>query len=201
MNTHKIHPRFLLIIVSVVAFAAVILAGAGIATASLVRSASGILPGFLPLIMKLPAEVPVTSSSALVIFSSSTVVDGNPGGRSAMNDVCASQDPASHFCSLTEIEDAWTSGGVRFQSPFVRAWVDNPYLGTVVTYRITGSWVDSRWKDNLVCDGWSANNVSTEGTWIDNNGQGLNIEIASDGTYVHAFCNELHNVACCKTVP
>ena len=153
---------FAVILITVVILLSLL--GAGLAAAKWMKAATASLTGFLPMIMEgSPAEA-VCSPGALIVFSSTALKDGNGPGRTGMNDVCVSQDASSHFCSLTEIEAAWRDGGVRFQTPFLRSWVDNPYLGTEVTYQITGSWVDSKWKNNFICDGWSTNSVNAEGT-------------------------------------
>ena len=162
----------------------IFLLGAGLAAAAAINKASANLSGFLPLILNKPADlVPVTSTGVLIVFSTSATTDGNAGGRTGMNDMCVSEDPASHLCSWEEITNTWTNTGVSFQSPFVRAWVDratNYYYGD--------------------CLGWTSNSAAPSeenGSWIDNNAQ--NIRIGE--SYSGPFCNEVYHVACCKWVP
>jgi hypothetical protein len=183
----KFNPDILKIFAAIfiAALILIFLLGGGIATAGLIRYASANLSGFLPIMIKGSSSAPVTSSSALIVFSSTATTDGNAGGRTGMNQICLSQDPASHLCSLEEIETAWVNRGVIFQSPFVRAWVDNPILG-------------SNWYYHS-CTGWSYNGtVEYFGTWIDDNGQSVQV---GDQYNLKAWCNEVHPVTCCKSAP
>jgi hypothetical protein len=207
MNT-RINPNKIKVIAAIfiAAIAFIVLLGAGFATAGVVKYVSANLSGFLPLIMNRSA-VETTTSNALIIFSSVATTDGNAGGRTGMDEICMSEDPASHLCSLAEIENAWVNRGVSFQSPFYRAWIDYPTLGSIETnplgpsssysYIIHGNWE----YNNRTCMGWASNDIGDYGVWIDNNATGINIEYEREGNYIPALCNEVHPVTCCKSAP
>jgi hypothetical protein len=197
---HPINPDRLkplaLILVAVLIF----MLGVTSATAGWIKIQGLDFAGFLPSVMK-NADTSTTvaaSEGALVVFSSAAVTDGNGGGRAPMNNICFVQDPASHFCSVIEIETAWMYRGVRFQNPFTRAWVDNPILGEVIRNQVTGTGARSIWETNTICNGWTTNNSGYEGTWIDDGGKKLNYEWYGAPPGTTAWCNEVHPVACCK---
>lgn len=152
---------------------------------------------FLPITMK-EASAETTTSRPLSVFSTIATTTGNAGGRTGMNQMCMSQDPDSHFCNLAEIDVAWINRGVRFLPPLNRAWVDNPSLGLAITYQATGAAATEKWSQGFVCNGWITGDDSAEGIWIDDNAIGINIEMSPTGQYIHAPCDQVHHVACCK---
>jgi hypothetical protein len=167
------------------------LLGAGLATAGVLKNISGSLSGFLPIVMsRSPAAV--TSSEALIVFSSQATTNGDAGGRTGMNDICENEDPSSHFCSMEEIELAWLERGVRFET-FTGAWLDSHQAGTLIKSYATGQDTVSHWGRNYNCGGWT----STVGwsMYIYEGGSALNWE-GNDGTPI--YCTEVHPVSCCK---
>jgi hypothetical protein len=128
---------------------------------------------FLPLVMtSKAADAP---SGVLYVFWSTDTTDGYAGGRSAIGQICPSQDPDSHFCSLQEIENAIGTSGVYFENPFSDAWLDN----------------FSTWQSETEnCNGW-INNTSFDGQTI----------IAAARAPSTASCSTDQPVACCKQMP
>jgi len=156
--------------------------------------------GFLPLLTR-NYSASAAASSTLVVFSSAGTTAGGGGGRSGMNQICANHDPASHFCSLNEIESAMMGGGVRFAPGFVDSWVDRLYLGTQVTHQVDGSLHVSSWNYNN-CNGWTSNSNSIEAVYILVDGMGINIEPdPATGQSFAGFCNTSRHVACCRWEP
>jgi hypothetical protein len=191
-----IRPDRLKILTAILIAVLIFLLGVGSATAGLIKFPRLDFSGFLPVVMNNSNAETTTSSGALIVFSSTATRDGNASGRAGMNDVCVSQDASSHFCSLPEIETAMMYRGVRFQSPFLRAWVDNPTLGTVIRHQATGTGENSVWEHDI-CNGWTSNNGTIEGIWIDDMAKGVNIEVYG-GLHMDAFCSQINHVACCK---
>jgi len=50
-------------------------------------------------------------SGSLYVFFSAGSTTGNAGGRTGMNTFCSNTDPASHFCSREELENAVQTTG------------------------------------------------------------------------------------------
>jgi hypothetical protein len=140
-------------------------------------------------------------SGTLLVFSTDANTTGSGGGRSGMNFKCTDQDPESHFCTLPEIENAMMTSGVRFSTPFVEAWVDNPTLGKVITHQVDGTAHNSVWKINN-CEGWNVALSDRFGAVILDNGVGVSIEIdPATGMDSPRPCNSNRRVACCRWVP
>lgn len=155
--------------------------------------------GFLPLLTRHYSST-ASAGGTLMVFSTGAVTTGLAGGRSGMNLICMDQDPSSHFCSLNEIESAMMYGGVRFSLDFAEAWVDNVYLGSVITHQVDGVSHNSRWtRDN--CEGWTENNIAVEATYILDDATGLNIEPDGAGQYLIGLCSIERHVACCRWEP
>ncbi len=192
-----IRPDRLKILTALLIAVLIFLLGVGSATAGLIKFPALNFSGFLPAISKNSNLETTISSGALIVFSSTATRDGNAGGRAGMNDVCVSQDTSSHFCSLPEIETAMMYRGVRFQSPFLKAWVDNPTLGTVIRHQATGTATNSVWEHNI-CDGWTSNNGTIEGVWINDQAKGVSIETFGGTPFYSAVCSQINHVACCK---
>jgi hypothetical protein len=170
--------------------------------------------GFLPIETLVPGDLDVSAflpllvknysasgglNGTLVVFSTAASTNGSAGGRAGMNDQCLLEEPDSHFCTLSEIENAMMTGGVRFRSPFVEAWVDNPGLGTVLTHQIDGAYHDSRWQYGN-CQGWATNQSAYDAVILFNDATGVNTE-GQGGIYVEAHCQEVKRVACCRWAP
>jgi hypothetical protein len=155
---------------------------------------------FLPLLAK-NYSASGGLSGTLLVFSTDANTTGSGGGRSGMNFKCTDQDPESHFCTLPEIENAMMTSGVRFSTPFVEAWVDNPSLGTVITHQVDGTAHISVWQHNN-CVGWNINLNTQFGTVIFDNGVGLSIELdPGTGQPSPRPCDLNRRVACCRWVP
>ena len=152
--------------------------GAQLATAQPVEITVGNTTiSFLPLIISSrAAEAP---SGVLYVFSSTTLTDGNPGGRDAMQNICFSEDPDSHFCSVDEISNAWVETGVHFTYPFTDTWVDNPYL--------EGDWIF----EDRSCGSWLENSAAVQG----------NLIFSTARNIVGRNCSAEHHIACCKRMP
>ena len=134
-----INPGKYKILIAILVGILIFMFGVGSASANLIKFPSINLGAFLPLVMKNYSGTETgTTSDALVVFSSAATTDGDQG-RSGMNAICMSEDPEAHFCSLVEIETAWMNGGVRFEHPFNRAWVDYVQLGTVIEHQVSGT--------------------------------------------------------------
>jgi hypothetical protein len=191
-NTSDMLKIFTVVFITVLLF--MFLLGAGIATAGVIRYVSANLSSFLPIMMnKSTATIP-SSTGPLFVFSSLATTDGTAGGRSGMNDICASEDPDSHFCSLNEIEYAWMIKGVKFNSNFSGAWLDSQQLGTVIKHLATGQDTLSTWGRDYSCGGWTS--TDSWGEFILDGGARLNWEGADGGIYI--YCSEVHPVTCCK---
>jgi hypothetical protein len=178
---------FILAVLAIVIFAL----GAQLATAQPVEIRVGdTLINLFPLVISSKAaEAP---PGVLYVFPSTTKTDGDPGGRDVMGDICFTEDPDSHFCSLHEIEHAWVETGIYFTTPYTETWVDYPKeLGTYYPDSSTGlinpsAW--AHWDEN--CNGWMDNTEV---------GMGMMIDIAR--TVRKRFCNYSRPIACCKQMP
>jgi len=144
---------------------------------------------FFPLVMRsVAAEAP---PGVLYVFSSTTTTSGDAGGRDGMGDICPTEDPESHFCSLYEIENAWTTTGVFFHPTFLSSWVDLPLrLGTKQS-DVDGYVIDSLWPSmETNCMSWSSDTLGT-GTHI----------LGSAAAVSETACSDTLSVACCKQMP
>lgn len=163
---------FIFSILAVVIF----ILGAQAATANPVSVQIGTTTiSFLPLVIT--SQAADAPSGVLYVFSSTATTSGNAGGRGAMNDICPSEDPDSHFCRREEIENAWITKGVYFNPSMTNSWLEY-FPGT-----------DWAMGDN--CDAWSSDSEFEYG-WII-------VEPAHEcGT---RDCNTVQAVACCKWIP
>jgi hypothetical protein len=129
--------------------------------------------GFLPLIlMTLADQVGQDTPPKLFIFSSTAMTDGNGNGRRGMFEICHSEDPESHFCSMHEIDNALKATGVNFSPDLSDSWVDRIFT----------------WSDTDNCSGW---------TNIDPNQYGDQI-LADASNIKQELCADVQPVACCK---
>jgi len=150
---------------------------------------------FLPLILR--SKAADAPSGVLYVFPSTTTTDGDAGGRSLMGDICPTEDPNAHFCSVHEIENAWSTTGVYFHSSFQQSWVDYPTnLGTKVIKSDYNN-ADSSWASDSPnykrgnCWGWTNNADDKYGVAIRD--YAVTLESLS--------CDEALPLACCKQVP
>jgi len=144
---------------------------------------------FLPLIMTTKAaDAP---PGVLYVFPSTATMDGSAGGRDDMGDICFTQDPESHLCSLQEIENAWVTTGVHFSNSFSKSWVDNPsFLGTIYPDS-SGDPRNSSWGsvgEYGNCASWSLDIAGPYGTVI----------LASGAEIFYEDCDSELPIACCK---
>jgi hypothetical protein len=147
---------------------------------------------FLPLITKGETNTTVGPSGALYVFTSSGTTTGNAGGRPGMNAICSATDPASHFCTLQEIDNAFRDTGVFFASAFSQAWLDNngshmrgtPWGNSYTDYEMIIEW-------GAGCNTWTDNQSTSLGRAITSTGAGT----------TNAWCSTSSPVACCKWIP
>jgi hypothetical protein len=133
----------------------------------------------------------------LHVFQTTATVNGSgPSGygRSGMHAGCRAEDPASHFCTIQEIENAWKTTGVDFVLTS-QSWVDNAIVGTVNPDYGGDTIVASDWYGGNAngdypynCNGWTIN-LST--------GRGLIINSGAISPAVET-CDDIHPIACCK---
>jgi hypothetical protein len=134
----------------------------------------------------------------LVVFNTSAEYTGSgPSafGRRGMHEACRAEDPASHFCSAQEIENAIRTTGVTFLSHGA-AWVDTFVLRSLAD-TFDGQWVGaSDWAGGysssidypLNCGAWTVNTSTGYGCAIN-----TGAVAPSSGP-----CNATHPIACCK---
>jgi hypothetical protein len=133
----------------------------------------------------------------LVVFNTVAVYTGagpEAYGRRGMHEACRSEDPASHFCTAQEIENAMRTTGVTFMS-HQAAWVDVVTLGSL-SDTFDGNWVatsdwyggssDASYPYN--CSGWTSANSAYWGYALNTGAIGPSF----------GHCNATHPVACCK---
>ena len=95
---------------------------------------------FFPLIFKnSPAESAIPPG-VLYVFPSTATTDGEAGGRSAIQQICPSEDPDSHFCTEGEVGGAFSTG-IIFKHPFPPSIVETAPGGEWVVDNCTG-WTD-----------------------------------------------------------
>ena len=133
----------------------------------------------------------------LHVFQTTATYNGSgPAGygRSGMHAGCRLEDPASHFCTIQEIENAWKTTGVAFVATS-QSWVDNAIVGTVNSDYAGDTSMASDWYGGNAngdfpynCNGWINST---------NAGRGL---ILNDGAISPAAeaCDDTHPIACCK---
>ena len=196
MNTRIIPEKInVLTVIIIVALFFTILFGAGLASAGLMKYATANLSNFLPIIMGKAAVEPVATDNVLIVFSSIATTDGDAGGRTGLANFCLSEDPASHLCSLNEIETAWENRGVIFRSPFQGAWVDNPFIGLEITNYILGTGIDTSAQ-------WNRNSNENCLGWVTNTNPAPAIIIADNAvTVANSDCSLVNHVTCCKSAP
>jgi len=165
-----------IVILAVLAVVIFIL-GAHAATANPLSVQIGsITISFLPLVIT--SQAADAPSGVLYVFSSTATTNGNPGGRLAMNDICPSQDPDSHFCRREEIENAWITTGVYFDTSMQDSWVEAFY--------------SSDWSEGANnCDAWTYETSGDNGHAIVNGAHSL----------TSRTCDTILAVACCKWMP
>lgn len=138
-----------------------------------------------------------SSTSQLIIFVTSTTYNGaGPAGygRSGMHAACQAEDPASHFCTIQEIENAWKTRGVLFSSS-TQSWIDNAVVGTINDDFTGDISLSSDWYGGYAtgdypynCNAWTSSSVDGRGIII-NSGA---ISWASES------CDDIHPISCCK---
>ena len=147
---------------------------------------------FLPLVItSKAAEAP---PGVLYVFSSTATTDGSAGGRNTIGDLCPTEDPGSHFCSLQEIENAWAISGVHFSDPFPQSWVDNPTLLGTFYPDSNGDPRTSMWTsigEYGNCASWTNDIVGAKGIII----MGSAVSVFS------VTCDTVLPIACCKQMP
>lgn len=136
----------------------------------------------------------------LTVFATvQTTAGAATHARAGMGELCRTVDADAHFCTLQEINAAFVSGGVQFQTPFPAAWVDfirsstisrpsgvDTYNTTNFGWRGAASDVDPFYVRN--CNGWTSAAAGGYGTIIQANGE----------NYAQVACNLTYPVACCK---
>ncbi len=138
-------------------------------------------------------------SPALIVFTTYDTFNGaGPAGygRAAMHAACQEVDPAAHFCSILEIENAWKTNGVVFASS-AQSWIDNAVLGTNHSDYSGDVSTVSDWYGGSAtgdypynCNAWT---ISTS------TGRGLILNSGSI-SYATESCDDIHPITCCKVV-
>jgi hypothetical protein len=133
----------------------------------------------------------------LVVFATSADYTGNSPlgyGRRGMHEACRLEDPASHFCTIQEIENAMRTTGVTFMS-HDPAWVDTVVLGSLSdtfdgNLLSASDWNGGSTSTNypLNCAGWTSASASY---------YGYSINVGAIGPSTGG-CDYAHPVACCK---
>ena len=152
-----------------------------------------------------PTFVETTSISfgsptqALIVFTTNDTYNGaGPAGygRAGMHTACQEADPAAHFCSILEIENAWKTNGVVFASS-AQSWIDNAVLGTNHSDYAGDVSTVSDWYGGSAtgdypynCNAWTISSST---------GRGL---ILNSGaiSYATESCDDIHPITCCKVV-
>jgi hypothetical protein len=88
------------------------------------------ISSFLPIMFKNYSAPSANPHGALYVFSSTQTTDGDADGRPGMNTICSNEDSLAHFCTVSEVENAFESNGVYFATLFHKSWVDTPLEGT-----------------------------------------------------------------------
>ncbi len=146
---------------------------------------------FLPVILKNYSATSAIPSGVLYIFPSTATTDGDAGGRSAIQQICPSEDTGAHFCSIYEIENAWTTSGVFFKHPFTKSWIDFPNRFGTLAYTSAGYPYVSEWSGAGTCDTWTSSLNIKNGRTIYESA----FEIAGE------TCDASLPIACCKRIP
>ena len=149
------------------------------------------ITSFFPVIFKNYPTTSVIPSGVLYIFSSTATTTGNAGGRSAIQQICPSEDTSAHFCSIYEIESAWTTSGVLFNHPFPKAWIDFPNRLGTLAYTTAGYPFNSEWSGAGTCDTWTSSLNIKNGRTIYESA----FDIAGE------TCDASLPIACCKRIP
>jgi hypothetical protein len=136
-------------------------------------------------------------SGVLHVFQTSATYNGaGPAGygRAGMQAACRLEDPASHFCTLQEIETAWKTGGVDFILTG-QAWLDNARVGTIDSgytgdFQLVSDWYggSSVGDHPYNCNAWTVSN---------NIARGLILNTGAISPAVEA-CDDIHPITCCK---
>ena len=134
---------------------------------------------------------------ALHVFAGSVSVNGGgPAGysRAGMHAACRADDPASHFCNIQEIENAWKTTGVDFVATG-QVWIDNAVLGTNDPGYTGDIAAVSDWYGGSAigdypynCQAWTNSNNAARGYILNT----AALSFASDA------CDDTHPIACCK---
>jgi ABC-type transport system substrate-binding protein len=133
----------------------------------------------------------------LKVFQTSLTYNGaGPAGygRSAMHAACRLEDPASHFCSIQEIETAYKTGGLNIVATG-QAWIDNIIAATNDSGYAGDVSAVSDWyggNDNsdypYNCNAWT-NSTNT--------GRGMILNSGAISPATEA-CDDIHPIACCR---
>lgn len=134
---------------------------------------------------------------ALHVFATSATFNGagpTGYGRSAMHEACRAEGPASHFCTIQEIENAWKTTGVDIVT-YAQAWVDNAVVGTINPDYGGDTQVASDWYGGSAigdypydCNAWTVSGNANRGLILNNGAISPAVEA----------CDDTHPVACCK---
>jgi hypothetical protein len=135
------------------------------------------ISSFFPIIFKNYSATSANPHGVLYVFSSTSTTDGDAGGRPGMNTICSNEDSLAHFCTVSEVENAFKSNGVYFATPIHKSWVDTPLA--------MSSWSD----DYENCSAWTSASSAF--------GKAIN-HMASH--VVDEQCNQNIRVACCKWI-
>ncbi len=138
-----------------------------------------------------------SSTGQLIVFQTSGTYNGSgPSGygRSGMHAACQAEDPASHFCTIQEIENAWKTRGVLFITSS-QSWIDNAVVGTINDDFTGDILISSDWYGGNVngdypynCNAWTINLPDGRGTIINSGAISWAVET----------CDDVHPIACCK---
>lgn len=133
----------------------------------------------------------------LQVFRTTATYNGlnAPGhGRYGMHEACRQEDPASHFCTIQEIENAWRTTGVSFLSAS-QMWIDNAIIGTLADGYDGNVIGNSDWIGGSTssfqpynCNAWRSSS---------NDGRGMILNIGAI-TPANEACDDIHPIACCK---
>ena len=140
--------------------------------------------------------VAISHNDLLVFQTDATFNGAGPAGfgRSAMHAACRAENPASHFCTIQEIETAWKNGNLVIALDG-QAWVDNAILGTTNSDYSGDTTLASDWYGGNAtgdfpynCNAWTID-LSTARGLILNSGA---ISPATES------CDDVHPIACCR---
>lgn len=133
----------------------------------------------------------------LHVFNSNVTVNGGGPvgyGRSGMNAACRAEDPASHFCTIQEVENAWKTTGIDFVLTG-QSWIDNAIVATVNSDYNGDATGASDWYGGTAMGDYPYNC----GAWTlsTNTARGLILNLGAISP-ASETCDDVHPIACCK---